>query len=231
MNPHPASCSGADIYPEVEGQAFPPKEGHDSDLSPPTIPEMGSCPAADWTYQGGDPKSRIIVADFRKMAEGPLPQNTRKYLLELWRRTDITVLCKNICGMTTEDVYNGLESDYTADKTELYDNFRLFSRTGSKDGYEMWQECEPALGKCEDFVKYSNSITETGRGTMEYVVEVGENPGKKTLDSSSQAIYLLDLPINRSNSITEAFEKGLKLDGFLPGKDWCLTRVVSSWEW
>jgi len=225
-------------YPTVGEAEFPPIPGA-KPPPPPDLPKKNACPYADWSYQGDDPESRIVIADFGKMdksqlCRGQLPPDTEQYFLELVQRTDLSVICKKIWGeMTAKKFYDALESHYPVGSDDNdFDNFKIFRRELLADNTPVWRVGESVFVKYEDFAKFSKDIAEKGAGEIEYEVAVTagkrETRVKKILRSGEEAIYLMNLDAYKSYFVKEEIENELKLNGFLPGKRWCATRYVSS---
>jgi len=206
-------------------------------MAAPDLPTH--CPLAEWSYECGCSESKIVIADFKKFEKktlhlGELPSNLRQYILELMQRPDLTLKCRNIFGMTTDTVYNAIENDIANDPQDFYDTLKVFKKAVSPDGNVVWKESVSVFAKYGDFVQFSRDIASTGKGAIQCQerAEDGKTVLKEyKLGSEDSAIYLLDLDATKSHKIGKELKQNLKLDGFLPGREWCATHYVSNLFW
>ena len=214
-------------YPEVAlPAAFPPREDCTSAaLLAPELPT--NCTAANWSFYGGDPEAKIVMADFSKTPVGTsIHAGAERYLLKLMQRHDICVLCKNVTNVGLQDVYNSLHSEFPTSRDDLYDTFRVYRRK-EEPGTQVWEENgEAVLAKVVDFVEYSERLGMGEHATVEYVLD-GKEGEKRTLNSANEAIYMLDVDMKRMNILNNKYKDGFKLKKLLSGGAWCFTREVS----
>ena len=145
-------------------------------------------------------------------------------------RHDVSVICQNTCQLSPQQIYDGVDSEYAFDREAHYDSLRVYKRRPGEDGRQVWHECQSVFARYADFVKFSESISTTGKGYIQCEdrnVPKGSPPLKVTVSSGDSALYLLDLRVQKSSSLSKLYGEGHKLVGFHPGHDCCLTRFVS----
>jgi len=249
----------SDVYPAIQAPTSFPPRAEEEPLDPPELPKAGTCPAAEWCYYGSK-NSKIVVADFEKMPHGTtLRQETEQFVRELMQRHDVSLLFKNACNLTSQDVYDEL-SGFAVSPGDCHNQCRVFRWKGEDDGNVnkaednnadssdkgnaghgsgppsegdgnvtkasgTWVESEASVhARWRGFEKFSADIAKTGTGAIEY--RKFENIDWVPLDCPTERLYMVDVDIRKSDKLYAKFKEGLKLNGFLPGKDWCFTRFV-----